>query len=195
MRFRNPQTPAMVSVMPPMVPRVMSPTICCQRSFSDAMLRALSRLTCKLSRNTLRKLCAPPYFVPRRPTHRRYLTLTSSTEKVSLALAGMSGGAPRAPYAMLAGMLSTRLPPSRMPSTPMSHPAAIDRTPVNAVFDVVRMCDGCRTFDDLGGGEPELERFAVQTGVELLLRVRQRAPVVHLQMHISNDDLFNVQLQ
>ena len=57
------------------------------------------------------------------PERGGYWTPSSSTSKTRVALGGMSGGAPEAPYPSSGGITSLRRPPTFIPATPWSHPA------------------------------------------------------------------------
>ncbi len=51
-----------------------------------------------------------------------YFTSSSSTSNTSVEFGGISEPAPRAPYPIAGGIVSTRVPPTFMPANPWSHP-------------------------------------------------------------------------
>ena len=59
-----------------------------------------------------------------------YRTATSVTTNVNVASPGISGGDPRFPYPSFGGTTSFRRSPTRIPSTPWSHPLITSPAPI-----------------------------------------------------------------
>src|SRR2546426_1159898 len=66
---------------------------------------------------------------------------TSSTSKMSVAPGGITPPAPRSPYPRCAGIISLRLPPTRIEPTPSSQPLITRPRPIGNTMGSPRSCE------------------------------------------------------
>src|SRR5581483_7747647 len=92
------------------------------RYFFSLTCRAHAQLT-HIFFSTTKRLSSGKRFVVLKKICVIYLIATAVTSKISVALAGITGGEPAEPYPNAGGIIRRRVPPDFMPTSPSFQPA------------------------------------------------------------------------